>query len=46
MLKLLELDFRDLDAILKRAIDSPLVPFRAHRMLFDGGLRRIRQWHQ
>jgi hypothetical protein len=46
MLKLLELDFRNLDAMLKRAIDSPLVPFRAHRMLFDGGLRRIRQWHR
>jgi hypothetical protein len=40
------LDFGALNAILNRAIDSPLVPFRAHRMLFEGGLRRIRQWHR
>jgi Zinc dependent phospholipase C len=44
LLKLLKVDFRVLDAILNRAIDSPLVSFRAHRMIFEGGLRRIRQW--
>jgi len=46
LLKLLAVDFRALDAILNRAIDSPLVPFRAHRLIFEGGLRRIRQWHR
>lgn len=44
MLKLLALDFRTLDAMLDRAVDSPLVSFSAHRMIFEGGLRRIRQW--
>ncbi len=43
LLKLLKLDFGPLDAMLDRAIDSPLVPFSAHRMVFDGGLRRIRR---
>jgi len=46
LLKLLRLDFSALDRILKRAIDSPLVGFGAHRMVFDGGLRRIREWHR
>lgn len=46
LLKLLDLDFRPLDRMLKRAIDSPLVGFSAHRMIFDGGLRRIREWHR
>jgi hypothetical protein len=45
LLRLLELDFSHLDAILKRAIDSPLVSFDAHRRIFEGGLKRIRQWH-
>ncbi len=44
LLKLLALDFRTLDAMLDRAVDSPLVSFSAHRMIFEGGLRRIRQW--
>jgi zinc dependent phospholipase C len=44
LLKLLELDFRALDAILNRAVDSPLISFAAHRTIFEGGLRRIRQW--
>ncbi|HVC44322.1 MAG TPA: zinc dependent phospholipase C family protein [Candidatus Binataceae bacterium] len=44
LLKLLAIDFHPLDKILKRAIDSPLVGFRAHRMIFEGGLRRIREW--
>jgi hypothetical protein len=46
MITLLSLDFKNLDAILKRAIDSPVVPFRAHQILFEGGLRRIRQWNR
>jgi len=46
LLKLIDLDFRSLDATLERAIDSPLVSFGAHRRLFEGGLKRIRQWHQ
>jgi hypothetical protein len=44
LLKLLKLDFGPLDAMLDRAIDSPLVPFSAHRRLFEGGLKRIRGW--
>jgi zinc dependent phospholipase C len=44
LLKLLALDFHTLDAMLDRAVDSPLVSFSAHRMIFEGGLRRIRQW--
>ena len=44
LLKLLELDFGTLDAMLDRAVDSPLVSFSAHRMVFEGGLKRIRQW--
>ncbi len=46
LLRLLNLDFKPLDRMLKRAVDSPLVGFRAHRMIFDGGLRRIREWHR
>jgi hypothetical protein len=45
LLKLLELDFRAVDMMLKRAVDSPLISFSAHRRIFDGGLKRIRQWH-
>lgn len=45
LLTLLDLDFHPLDAMLRRAIDSP-VPFGAHRMVFESGLRRIREWHQ
>lgn len=44
LLKLLMLDFRPLDAMLDRAIDSPLISFAAHRRIFEGGLRRIRGW--
>ncbi len=44
LLKVLRLDFGPLDAMLDRAVDSPLVPFSAHRMIFEGGLRRIRGW--
>lgn len=46
LLRLLDLDFRPLDRMLKRSVDSPLVGFRAHRMVFDGGLRRIREWQR
>jgi hypothetical protein len=46
LLKLLKIDFRALDRILRRAVDSPLVGFGTHRMVFEGGLRRIREWHR
>jgi Zinc dependent phospholipase C len=46
LLKLLRIDFSALDRILERAIDSPLVGFGTHRIVFDGGLRRIREWHR
>jgi Zinc dependent phospholipase C len=45
LIALMDSDFRRLDAMLDRAIDSPLVPFRAHRRMFEGGLKRIRQWN-
>ena len=45
LLSLLDSDFSRLDAMLDRAVDSPLVPFNAHRRIFDGGLRRIQQWN-
>ncbi len=44
LLNLLALDFGPLDEMLDRAIDSPLVPFSAHRRIFEGGLKRIRGW--
>ena len=44
LLKLLDVDFRALNKTLKRAIDSPLFSFSAHRRIFEGGLRRIRQF--
>jgi hypothetical protein len=44
LLKVLKLDFGPLDAMLDRAIDSPLIPFSAHRLIFEGGLKRIRGW--
>jgi hypothetical protein len=46
LLKLLAIDFSALDAMLKRSIDPPLGGFTAHRLIFEGGLRRIRQWHR
>jgi hypothetical protein len=45
LVTLMDADFGELDAMLDRAIDSPLVPFRAHRRVFEGGLKRIRQWN-
>jgi len=44
LLKVLKLDFGPLDAMLDQAVDSPLIPFSAHRRIFEGGLRRIRGW--
>jgi Zinc dependent phospholipase C len=46
LFKLLDLDFPGLNRMLDRAIDSPLVSFRAHRAIFEGGLRRIRELHR
>jgi len=46
LLKLLAIDFSALDAMLKRSVDRPLGGFSAHRIIFEGGLRRIRQWHR
>jgi hypothetical protein len=44
LLKLLKVDFRAHNKILKRAIDSPLFSFTAHHRIFEGGLRRIHQF--
>lgn len=46
LLKLMAIDFSALDATLSRQIDSPLLPFRAQKRIFEGGLRRIREWHR
>lgn len=42
---LMNANFHRLDAMLDRAVDSPLVPFSAHRRVFEGGLKRMRQWN-
>ena len=44
LIKLLKVDFKDLNKVLKRAIDSPLFSFAAHQKIFEGGLKRIRQF--
>ncbi|MGH7949091.1 MAG: zinc dependent phospholipase C family protein, partial [Candidatus Binataceae bacterium] len=41
---LMNSDFRELDSILKKAIDSPFIAFAAHRGIFGGALKRIRQF--
>ena len=46
LIKLMTLDFSALDSKLSRQIDSPLLPFRAQKRIFGGGLRRIREWHR
>jgi Zinc dependent phospholipase C len=46
LLKIVASDFRALDAVLRRQIDSPLLPFRAQKRIFDGGMRRIHEWHR
>jgi len=45
LVKLLRVDFRVLNRTLKRAIDSPIFSFSAHQRVFEGGLRRIREFH-
>jgi Zinc dependent phospholipase C len=44
LLKLIGANFKPLDRMLKRAIDSPLFGFSTHQRIFEGGLRRIRQF--
>jgi hypothetical protein len=46
LVKLMATDFSALDSTLSRQIDSPLLPFRAQKRIFEGGLRRIRQWNR
>jgi len=46
LLSLLDIDFRSVDATLARAVDSPLISFRNHRRIFEGGLKRIRHMHR
>jgi Zinc dependent phospholipase C len=46
LLRLMTLDFRSLDSKLRSQIDSPLLPFRAQKRIFEGGMRRIREWNR
>ena len=46
LLDLLEIDFRSVDTTLARAVDSPLISFKSHRRIFEGGLKRIRHLHR
>ncbi len=46
LIKVVAMDFRALDRVLRRQIDSPLLPFRAQKRIFDGGMSRIREWHR
>jgi Zinc dependent phospholipase C len=46
LVKLMAIDFSALDTKLSRQIDSPLLPFRAQKRIFEGGMRRIRQWNR
>lgn len=46
LVKLMRTDFRALDTALSLHIDSPLLPFRAQKRIFEGGMRRIREWHR
>lgn len=46
LLTLLDVDFRSVDAMLARAVDSPLISFRNHRRIFEGGLKRVRALHR
>ena len=45
LVKLLRVDFGVLNRTLKQAIDSPLFSFSAHQRVFEGGLRRIREFN-
>jgi hypothetical protein len=46
VVRLMAIDFSALDLKLSRQIDSPLLPFRAQKRIFEGGIRRIRQWNR
>jgi hypothetical protein len=46
LIKLLRIDFTSFDALLEKGLDPPLVPFAMHRRLFEGGLKRIRQFNR
>ena len=46
LLSLLDIDFRSVDATLARAVDSPLISFKNHRRIFEGGLKRVRHLHR
>lgn len=46
LVRLMAIDFSALDSTLSRQIDSPLLPFRAQKRIFEGGMRRIRQWNR
>jgi hypothetical protein len=46
LVKLMAIDFSELDSKLSQQIDSPLLPFRAQKRIFEGGIRRIRQWNR
>jgi hypothetical protein len=41
---LMNSNFSELDSLLKKSIDSPFIAFAAHRGIFAGALRRIRQF--
>lgn len=46
MLKLLGSDFSHLNDILQQAIETPMFSFGTHRAIFEGGLKRIREFHR
>ena len=46
LISLLDMDCREVDAMLARAVDSPLISFRNHRRIFEGGLKRVRHMHR
>lgn len=46
LVKLMNANFKPLHKMLDRAIDSPLVSFATHRAVFEGGLKRIREFHR
>ncbi|MGH7913687.1 MAG: zinc dependent phospholipase C family protein [Candidatus Binataceae bacterium] len=46
LMKLMAIDFSALDMTLSRQIDSPLLPFRAQKRIFEGGMRRIMEWNR
>ena len=44
LVTLVRADFRSLNRVLQRAIETPFFGFSTHRRIFEGGLRRIRQF--